>query len=153
MEMNRMKKERMTKVREKILAPLRDLTAGETGPFARALAADLAALKVLDPDADKWQKGGLPSKDNPALTKELESRRPVHTKNAQDVTAKMDKLLADLMELRQRLGDVYNDDALLALAIELEQLQRRIEQGLQVYYRELVNYVTGGVGSGKSEEK
>jgi hypothetical protein len=137
MDMNRMKKERITTTRAKILDPLRAVTAEEVGDFANVLALTQKALNGVEPDADKYMKAGLPNKDNPSLVKDLDSRKEAHIKSAQKAASRLQALIERLKVVKDAMEIEVNAGQLLAGIIEIEQAQRAILDRLQVYRKKV----------------
>jgi hypothetical protein len=139
MELNRMKKKRIAKLREDVLPLARAITAPDSGSFARAQEWARLAIKSVEADTDLWEKNGLKLDDKNPLRKVIDDRRPQHVKETRKVADDLQSLIAELRRLQEKIGTVITENEALEFLVEAEAAQRQIHQLLRDFeyrYRE-----------------
>jgi hypothetical protein len=149
MELNRMKKDRVTKVKEKILPALGMLTAAEKGTFARTLSWTQLTIKQVEPDADKWEKLGIKAYDDTPAKKAIDDNRPAHVKSTKKVADDMASLIQECNYILVLIRDVGREIEAIEALVEAERLQFQLQKLLEEYQRRYVEWLLTSSGGTK----
>jgi hypothetical protein len=152
MDFNRMKRDRIEKVKSRVAEPLGELTAAN-GDFTRAEDFANKFCKELAPDADKKDKADLVQQgEDPALLKELRAKMDDHIKNAEQTLADMTEVIRKLNKILDAMNDVITDDQTVELLVLIEAQHREVDAMIrrhQAEHRRWLIEQLGGTGGGK----
>jgi hypothetical protein len=128
MEFNRMKKERVEKVKTRVADPLASMTSAN-GLFSGTEEQAGKLYKELSPDADKKEKADAVQRGNdPALLKALEANKATHIKNCEKTLDGMGQLVRDLQRILDAMRDITTEDEATEELVRIEALQRELTQ-------------------------
>jgi phosphoglycerate-specific signal transduction histidine kinase len=133
MDFNRMKKDRIDKIRSRVADPLGILTA-DKGGFRQVEEQAGELYKKLSPDADKKEKADMAQQGNdPGLLKELLANHPQHVDRCQNTLNDMNDLIRDLNKILDSMRDVVTDDQALEELVRIEAMHREIDSLIRAY--------------------
>jgi hypothetical protein len=156
MEFNRMKRDRIDKVKSRVAEPLGELTA-TNGDFTKTEDFANKFCKELAPDADKKDKADLIQQgEDPALLADLRSRKGNHIKNAEETLADMTELIRKLNRILDAMNDVITDDQTVELLVLIEAQHREVDAMIRRYqaeWRQRLIEQLGAPSGGKDKKR
>jgi len=146
MDFNRMKRDRIDKVKSRVADPLGVLTSSN-GDFPKAEELANKFCKELSPDADKKDKADLAQQgDDPTLLKELRARKDEHIKNADKTLADMTELVSKLNKILDAMRDVITDDQTVEELVRIEAMHRELDGWIRRYQAEFRGWIVRQLG-------
>lgn len=149
MLLNRLQEERINNTQKNIIMPLRNITAADVGGFSLSLGAAQRAIKVLQPDAVKWEKNDIQPKDNSPVKQALDANRPKHVGNAKALVDELNSLIQEIRAVMLRIEELTRPDELLAIATRMYELQQMMSERMRVFYQAYVDWLLNDTGAGK----
>jgi hypothetical protein len=148
MEFNRMKADRIDKVKSRVADPLVEMTAAN-GDFPKVEDQASKFCKELAPDADKKDKAEMNQQgDDPVLIFELRAKMNGHANNAELTLSEMLELIQRMNRVLDAMRDVITDDQAVELLMQIEAAQREYAGQIRQYEAQFRAWLVRQLGGG-----